>query len=308
MNIMLYAATVLIWGTTWIAITLQLGEVAISASIFYRFLIASCVLMLFLVGTGRLQKMNLRQHASCLLLGLCLFSVNFMFFYSATQYIVSGLSSVIFSMATVMNMMNNYLFYRQKPAARLVAGAVLGVVGVLFLFWPDLSTSSETYETLLGMVLAGAGTLCFSFGNMLSAKQQEQGLSVFSVNAWGMLYGAIMLASWTAIQGTPFTFNTTLSYVGSLLYLAIPGSVIAFSCYLLLVGRIGSQKAAYSTVLFPLVSLGLSTVFEGYQWTAIALSGVALVIIGNVLVFYPGEANKLFKRKSADTPLKVKEC
>ena len=298
MNIMLYAATVLIWGTTWIAITLQLGEVAISASVFYRFLIASVVLMLVLVVTGRLQKMNLRQHASCLLLGLCLFSINFVFFYSATQYIVSGLSSMIFSLATVMNMVNGYLFYRQKPTLRLIAGAALGVMGVLFLFWPDLSTSGETSETLLGMGLAAAGTLCFSFGNMLSAKQQKQGLSVFSVNAWGMLYGTIVLACWTALQGTPFTFNSSVSYVGSLLYLAIPGSVIAFSCYLLLVGRIGPQKAAYSTVLFPLVALCLSTIFEGYRWTPIALSGVMLVIIGNVLVFTQGNILNRLKRRS----------
>ena len=179
MNIMLYGLTVLIWGTTWIAIKLQLGEVAISASICYRFLIASCILMLVLKLTGRLQKMNLQQHISCLLLGICLFSVNFMFFYSATQYIVSGLSSVILSMATVMNMINSYLFYQQKPTMRLMAGAMIGIGGVLMLFWPDLSTHHETWDTLLGMGLAVAGTLCFSFGNMLSARQQKEGLSVF---------------------------------------------------------------------------------------------------------------------------------
>ncbi|WP_281645360.1 DMT family transporter [Parendozoicomonas sp. Alg238-R29] len=299
MNIMLYAATVLIWGTTWIAIKLQLGEVAISASIFYRFLIASCVLMFTLKLTGKLQAMTLQQHASCLMLGVLLFSVNFVFFYSATQYIVSGLSSVIFSMATVMNMANGYLFYRHKPTPRLITGAALGITGVLFLFWQDLSVASEMHQTLLGMGLAAAGTLCFSFGNMLSAKQQKQGFSVFSVNAWGMFYGAGMLATWTVLQGVPFTISTEISYLGSLFYLAIPGSVIAFSCYLLLVGRIGPQKAAYSTVLFPLVALGISTVYESYEWSLVALAGVALVVVGNILVFYQGNIKELISRNRA---------
>ena len=294
---MLYAATVLIWGTTWIAIKLQLGDVAISVSIFYRFLIAGCVLMVALKLTGHLKKMTLRQHASCLLLGLCLFCVNFVFFYSATLYIVSGLASVIFSMATVMNMVNGYLFYRQKPTSRLVVGAALGITGVLFLFLPDISTHHETWDTLLGMGLAAAGTLCFSFGNMLSAKQQKQGLSVFSVNAWGMLYGAGLLGGWAFLQGAPFTINTDMAYLGSLLYLAIPGSVIAFSCYLLLVGRIGPQKAAYSTVLFPLVALAISTVFEGYVWSPVAVTGIGLVVLGNILVFYQGKIRTPWQAK-----------
>ena len=248
--------------------------------------------MLVLRLTDRLQKISVRQHLSCLLLGLCLFSVNFLFFYNATHYIVSGLSSVIFSMATVMNMANSYLFYRQKPNARLIAGAASGISGITLLFWPDLTEATETVDTLIGMGLAAAGTFCFSLGNMLSAHQQKQGLSVVSVNAWGMMYGAMALGVATLVSGTPFTFSTEASYIGSLLYLAVPGSVIAFSCYLLLVGRIGAQKAAYSTVLFPLVALGISTVYEGYSWSLFALCGVVLVVAGNIMVFYPARVRK----------------
>ena len=105
-----------------------------------------------------------------------------------------------------------------------------------------------------------------------------------------MLYGTILLAAWTvAFRAFLLPIRTDISYIGSLLYLAIPGSVIAFSCYLLLVGRIGPQKAAYSTVLFPLVALAMSTLFESYEWSPIALAGVAMVIAGNILVFYRGD-------------------
>ena len=291
-NILLYATTVLIWGTTWIAIRLQVGEVAISASLFYRFVIASTVLMLILKLTGHLQKITARQHLSCLLLSLFLFSVNYLFFYNANHYIVSGLISVIFSMVTVVNMANSYLFYHQKPNPRLIAGALLGVSGITLLFWPYLSEETKAIDTLIGMSLTAAGTLCFSLGSMLSAHQQKQGLSVVTVNAWGMMYGAIILGLITLASGTPFTFSTDTSYIASLLYLAVPGSVVAFNCYLMLVGRIGAQKAAYSTVLFPLIALSISTVFEGYSWSLFTLCGVDFGGGSNVMVFYPSRVQK----------------
>ncbi|MPW29288.1 EamA family transporter [Agarivorans sp. B2Z047] len=281
----IYFATVFIWGTTWLAIAYQIGDVPIVNSIMYRFALASLVLVLFLLITKRLQRLSLKQHGSCLLLGLCLFSCNFMLFYHAAQYIPSGLISIVFSIATIMNMGNSWLFHGQKPSLRLICGGILGISGIILLFYPDISHSETASQQLLGLVMALAGTYCFSLGNMLSAKQQKQGLSVLSVNAYGMAYGAALLLVWGLLSGQEFGFSTEPLYLGSLIYLAIIGSVLGFSFYLVLVGKLGPQKAAYATVLFPVVALGLSTVFEGYQWTLVSLSGVAIVLLGNLLVF-----------------------
>ncbi|WP_220718750.1 DMT family transporter [Agarivorans litoreus] len=281
----IYFATVFIWGTTWLAIAYQIGDVPIANSIMYRFALASLVLVLFLLITKRLQKLSLKQHGSCLLLGLCLFSCNFMLFYHAAQYIPSGLISIVFSIATIMNMGNSWLFHGQRPSMRLISGGILGISGIILLFYPDISHSETASQQLLGLVMALAGTYCFSLGNMLSAKQQKQGLSVLSVNAYGMAYGAALLLVWSLLSGLEFGFSTEPLYLGSLIYLAIIGSVLGFSFYLVLVGKLGPQKAAYATVLFPVVALGLSTVFEGYQWTLVSLSGVAIVLLGNLLVF-----------------------
>ena len=136
-----------------------------------------------------------------------------------------------------------------------------------------------------GLVMALLGTLCFSAGNMLSSLQQKAGLKPLTSNAWGMLYGAVMLAAICLVSGTPFAFEWSTRYVGSLLYLAIPGSVIGFTAYLTLVGRLGPERAAYCTVLFPVVALNISVFAEGYQWSAPALLGLVLVMLGNVLVF-----------------------
>ncbi len=285
MNLSLYLLTVLIWGTTWIALKLQLGEVEIAVSIVYRFGLAALVLFAVLLISGKLQKVNQRGQLICMAQGLCLFCVNFMCFLTASQWIPSGLIAVVFSTATLWNALNARIFFRQKVARNVLTGGALGLIGLGCMFWPELSGHSASRETLLGLGLALLGTMCFSAGNMLSSLQQKAGLRPLTTNAWGMFYGAAMLSLYCLISGTPFGFEWNTRYVGSLLYLVIPGSVIGFTAYLTLVGRMGPERAAYCTVLFPVVALNISAVVEGYQWTAPALMGLVLVMLGNVLVF-----------------------
>jgi drug/metabolite transporter (DMT)-like permease len=285
MNISLYLLTVLIWGTTWIALKLQLGDVAIPVSIVYRFGLAALILFAMLLISGKLQPVNRRGQLICLAQGLCLFCVNFMCFLHASQWIPSGLVAVVFSTSTLWNALNARIFFRQQIARNVVTGGALGLIGLAFLFWPQLSGNGASHETLIGLGLALLGTLCFSAGNMLSSMQQKAGLRPLTTNAYGMLYGAAMLSVYCLISGTPFSFEWNTRYIGSLLYLVIPGSVIGFTAYLTLVGRMGPERAAYCTVLFPVVALNVSAFAEGYQWTAPALAGLVLVMLGNVLVF-----------------------
>lgn len=285
MNISLYLLTVLIWGTTWIALKLQLGEVAIPVSIVYRFGLAALILFVMLLVSGKLQKVNRRGQLICLAQGLCLFCVNFMCFLHASQWIPSGLVAVVFSTSTLWNALNARVFFKQRIARNVLAGGALGLVGLACLFWPELSGHSASQETLIGLGLALLGTLCFSAGNMLSSLQQKAGLRPLTTNAYGMLYGAAMLSVYCLVSGTPFGFEWNARYIGSLLYLVIPGSVIGFTAYLTLVGRMGPERAAYCTVLFPVVALNVSAYAEGYQWTVPALMGLVLVMVGNVLVF-----------------------
>lgn len=298
LNIGLYLLTVLIWGTTWIAIKLQLGEVAVQASILYRFSLAALVLFAVLLVSRRLQKLERSDHLFCFVQGCCLFCFNFVFIYSATGYISSGLASVIFSMATVMNVVNNRLWFGRRPALRTVLGSVLGLSGVVALFWPELQADGVTgaglnTDTLLGMGLAALGTWFFSSGNMVSVRHQKKGLKTTTTNAWSMLYGVLTMSLIILIQDVPLTFSTEVDYIGSLVYLAIPGTVIGFTAYLILVGRIGADKAAYSTVMFPAVALTISALYEGYQWAELSLLGFTLVVLGNVMIFARWPGSKL---------------
>ncbi|WP_145529834.1 DMT family transporter [Yersinia alsatica] len=300
MNALLYFLVVLIWGTTWIAITLQQqGDVAITVSIFYRFALAAGVMMLVLILARRLRPLAMRDHLFCVAQGFCVFAFNFYCFYHAAAYISSGLESVIFSMAVLFNAINGMIFFRQHLSPNLLPASILGMIGIVALFWQDLTAAQIAPELLKGIGLSLLGTYGFSLGNMISSRHQRRGLDILSTNAYAMTYGAILMGVFSLTQHQPFTIELTSRYLGSLLYLAIFGSVIAFAAYFSLIGRIGASGAAYSTLLFPLVALSISTLYEDYHWHLNAIIGLLLILLGNLVMFSrPGMVQSWFKRPS----------
>lgn len=285
MNAILYGLVVVIWGTTWIAIFLQQGPVSAPVSIFWRFAVASVTMLAILLATRRLRPLALRDHLFCVLQGCCVFCFNFWCFYTAAAYINTGLESVIFSMAVLFNAINGFIFFRQQPPARFWLAAALGLVGIITLFWDDLLSNGLNASLLWGIGLSALGTYGFSLGNMLSMRHQRRGLETLTTNSWAMLYGTLVMGAIALVRGDDFTPQWTLSYMGALLYLALFGSVIAFGAYFTLVGRIGAGKAAYSTLLFPLVALTISTFYEGYVWHSNAVIGLMLILVGNLVMF-----------------------
>jgi drug/metabolite transporter (DMT)-like permease len=283
-NLLLYATTVLIWGSTWLVITYQLGVVDPILSVAYRFTLAS----LLLLGFAMLRKIDLRfsarQHVFFGLQGFLLFSLNYLLVYLAELRLTSGLVAVIFSMLVFMNILIGALFLSTPVRQNVVIGALIGLAGICLVFLPELSAFGLHDRGFIGLVLGLVGTLSASFGNIVAARNQREGLPVVPTNLFGMGYGAILMFAIALIWDTPFQFETTLRYIASLVYLAIFGSVIAFGAYLTLIGRIGADRAAYSSLLFPLVALAFSTLFEGYQWSVSALLGVLLVLAGNFIV------------------------
>ncbi|POT55257.1 EamA family transporter [Citrobacter amalonaticus] len=285
MNVLLYGLVVVIWGTTWIAIYLQQGPVSAPVSIFWRFAVATALMMLMMSMRGKLRKLSGRDHLFCIMQGCCVFCFNFWCFYTAAAWINTGLESVIFSMAVLFNAVNSFIFFGQKPPARFYYAAALGVTGIITLFWQDLVNSGFSHSLLLGIGLSALGTFGFSLGNMISLRHQKKGLEIMTTNSWAMLYGTLLIAVIALLRGDSFAPQWTFSYLGALLYLAVFGSVIAFGAYFTLVGRIGPSNAAYSTLLFPLVALSISTVYEGYVWEVNAVIGLILILAGNLVMF-----------------------
>ena len=276
----------MIWGSTWLAIAFQVGDVVVDVSAFYRFTLAAIIQVALMAVTGRLRWIPFQSHRWFVLQGWFLFCFNFLLFYNAAKYTTSGLIAVIFATASLFNLLNTFLIYRKLPAIRALCGAILGMTGVVLIFWHDLVEGDWSSDNLTGLLLSLAGTCCFSLGNLVSQHQQKQGTDVITANTYALVYGSASLGIWCLLQGYSFDIDLRPVYLASLAYLIIPGTIVAFTMYLNLVGRVGAEKAAYCTVLFPVVALSLSTIFEGYQWTLLSLTGVALALIGNVFVFY----------------------
>ncbi|MFQ3310052.1 DMT family transporter [Candidatus Njordibacter sp. Uisw_039] len=280
----LYLSTILIWGTTWIAIPFQLGEVPVLTSVFYRFALAAAIMLSLVLVSRRLQATSKQDHGFMVLQGMCLFSLNFVCVYTAGLAISSGLLAVIFSASTLFNAVNNRIFWGEQPTPAVFAAGVLGIIGLSLMFWPELEADSDKGADLASIGFAFLGTFFFSLGNMIAVRHNKKGLKPFTSNAYAMIYGTLFLAALLVITETPLAWDSRPQYLGSLFYLAIIGSVAGFTAYLSLVGRIGANKAAYATVMFPIVALALSTVFEGYVWTLSSVSGLVLVLLGNGLI------------------------
>ncbi|MFB2594007.1 DMT family transporter [Paracoccus sp. p4-l81] len=285
MNLTLFAATVLIWGTTWIAIAMQIGPVPVPVSVFYRFALAAAILIPALALTGRLPAIPRGQRRWILAQAACLFSLNFLCFYTATASIPSGLVSVIFSLATVYNAINARIFFGDRITARVLIAGVMGFAGLALMFKAELADHPMGAQALRGIALAALGTLFFSFGNMISRRNSAAGIAPLTANAWGMGMGALILAGVIAATGTPIVAPPDARYWGALIYLSVVGSIIGFTTYLMMVARMGTAKAAYATVMFPVIALILSSLFEGYRWQPLSIAGLGLALAGNLVLF-----------------------
>ena len=283
-TVLLYVTLILVWGSTWIMVKFQIGVVAVEASVAYRFVIAAALMFAWAALLRLPLRFAPRDHLFLALQGLLIFSTNFFLMYLAAQYLTTGLIAVVFSTASAMTLIFNALLQRRPPAPRVLLGALLGVVGIAVIFGPELGGLAFTGDAGLGLLLTVAGTMSFSLGGIVSARNQAAGLSVRGGTAWAMAYGALLLICLALLRGRSFGFDPGFAYVGSLFYLAVFGSVIAFACYFALLGRIGAEKAAYATVLFPVVALGISTLVEDYRWSLAAFAGVLLTLLGNLLV------------------------
>jgi len=274
----------LAWGTTWFAITKQLGVVDPVVSVTYRFALAA--VLLFAWGALRREKLALTraQHFAALGVGFFTFAVDYSFVYWAEERVTSAVVAVVFASMAFMNLVVfRFAFGQRAPLLAWAAGG-LGVLGVGFLSWEEISSAELSNRALAGIGLTLAGVLSAAIGNVYARKGEMAGAGVIASTGWAMAYGAAMLAVFAVATGKTWAFEFTAPYMLSLLHLSLVGSVIAFALYYGLARRRGYATASYISALTPPLAMFVSALFEDKSWGVFALGGVVLVLAGQVLL------------------------
>lgn len=282
-NFFLFLIPALIWGSTWFVITFQLGHVDPLVSVSYRFLLGGVILL----GYARWAKLNLHftfgQHLRALQQGVLLFGTNYWFVYLAEQTLTSGLVAVAFSTLIFFNIGFGAIFLKARVSGRVVIGAILGLTGTILIYRTEFINYKSSDEFTLALIYCVGSIVFASLGNITSAANQGKKMPVIQTSAFGMIYGALAMELIALIAGKSFTIDWSVTYLASLFYLALFGSVIAFTAYLTLIGRVGAGQAAYAIVIVPVVAITISALFENYKLDLFAIIGIVTLVAGNII-------------------------
>ena len=283
-NLRLFVLCVTIWGTTWLAIKYQLGRVAPEVSVSYRFLLASFLIACYC----RIRKLPLafkpREHLWIAIFGVLMFGVSYVFVYYAEQHVVSGLVAVGYSASPLLNAAGMRLFFGTRVSPRVALGSVMGMAGIILVFWPEFSKLQGDGDTATGAIFTVLAVVLSALGTLTAHRNNEAKLPLWQTMSWGMFYGALFSFVVALAAGEAFAFELTPGYVLSLLYLAVLGSVVAFAAYLTLVRSVGAARAGYTGVMVPIVALVVSAAFEGFHWSLLTWCGIAVSVAGNVII------------------------
>ena len=283
-NFILFISTLICWSPTWYLIKFQFGVVDPLISIFYRFFLASIIVFLFLIIFKKKLIFNFNRHLWFLILGVTLFSLNYIFFYLANTYLISGIVTIAFSTILIMNIVGERIFFKVKSSKQTLFAAGFGIIGVLIIFQNELLNFKFEDTSHIGIILSFIATFWASAGNLVHQKNFKDQVPFVQSIAYGMLYGALFTLIVAKFRGAELLFDYSFSYISSLLYLTTVGSVVAFYLYLKLLESVGSARASYIGVIMPMIALIISTIFEGLQWTNNLIFGLPVLIFGCVLV------------------------
>lgn len=276
-----FTIVTLLWSSTWLVIRHQLGVVPPSWSIAYRFAIAGSAMFAFALATRTPLRLPARHHGFVAIVGVALFGANFQFVYRAEAHVASGLVALVFALLVVPNAVFARIFLGQGVSRRFFAGSAVAVAGLVLLFWHELARSpAGPHAVAIGIGLTFGGVLAASIANVMQASHRAKAIPVPTMLAWGMAYGAIADAAFAWLTAGPPVFENSAAYVMGLLYLSLFASALAFPLYFGVIQAIGPGRAAYSSILVPILAMTLSTLFEGYAWSVPAAAGVVLVITG----------------------------
>ncbi len=279
-----FVIVTLIWGSTWIVIKDQISQVPPSWSVTYRFLLGGVVMLGVALVTRAPIRIGREGYLFALLLGVAQFTFNFNFVYRAEHFVTSGLVAVVFALLFVPNAIFSQIFMGVRMSRRFWIGSALSIAGLALLFANEArGDAANVSNTLSGIGLTLCGVLSASTANVLQATDRARALPMASMIGWSMIFGGALDAVFAFITSGPPTIEWRYGYIFGLVYLGVIASALAFSLYFRTIRDIGPAKAAYSSVVIPVIAMSFSTAFEAYHWTGLAMAGSAIALLGMVI-------------------------
>jgi len=294
-NWQLLAICVLTWGTTWYAITFQIGHTSPEVGVAWRFGLAGAVVLAMCALRGMPLRFNARSHALLALQGGFMYGLSYICLYHAEKHVVSGLVAVGFSASPLVSGLGARALFGVRVTARFMLGGLLGLAGVTLIFWPEFTraaNSGDSGQTVLGALFTVASVLLSTVGSLTASRNRQHGLPFWPALGFGMVYGAAVCVVAAAVQGQSFAPAAVVSWWLALLYLALAGSVLTFACFLTLQERIGSGPTGTVGVMTPLLALVVSMAFEAFRPDGLTFVGAALAVLGNALILLPARTRK----------------
>jgi drug/metabolite transporter (DMT)-like permease len=270
-----------IWGSTWIVIRGQLGAVPPQWSVAYRFTIAAAAMALIAAAKGDCLRLGRGGLGAAIFLGFTQFCINFNAVYLAERHITSGVVATVFALLLIPSSLMGWAFLGQRPTQRFAWSSLVAVAGIALLFVHELRAhAASTGQIVSGIGITLIGMIGASVANVVQARPEIRRFPLFPLLAWSMAAGAAIDALFAFAVAGPPAFDPRPAYWAGLLYLALAASVLTFTLYYPVIRRIGPAKAAYSSVIVPIIAMGFSTWLEDYRWTSLTVAGAVLALGG----------------------------
>ena len=272
-----------IWGSTWIVIKDQLGTVPPQWSVAYRFVIAATAMTAVALWKGESLKLRPGMLLAAAVLGVSQFAINFNAVYLAEQHITSGVVATFFALLVIPSTLLAWAFLGYRPTSRFLWSSLVAIAGITMLFVHEFRQNmGQAGQLLAGLGFTLAGMVGAAGANVFQARPKVRQFPLFSLLAWSMSAGALVNIAFALVMAGAPVIELRAGYWLGMVYLAIPASVLTFSLYYPVVRKIGPAKAAYSSVLIPIIAMGFSTWLEGYRWSVLAAAGAALALGGMI--------------------------
>lgn len=236
---------------------------------------------------ARLKKESLifdsKKHGLMMAQGFFMFSLNFLLTYWASSMAPSALISLSFTAIIFFNMAGARLFLNIPLENKVIAGAVISFIGMGLITLAEMRESglSDYPLSFIGFLIGLLGTVFASAGNLVSMKNRQLKLPVISNTAFSMLYGSLFTLIHCLIKDADFSLKISTPFLISFFYLTVFGTVISFISYTKLLQIVGPSKAAFTSVVSPVIALVVSTVYEKMTWSPLLTVGIVLCLLGN---------------------------